>query len=298
MLKARSGLTLIELCIALTLGSLVLCTVTAIGVRERRLHFALAQRLAGARQLRHAAEILPIDLRALDVSEGDIIAGEARDTSLQIRATVAAGVICALTASEITLAPDTPDGELYSALSSPRAGDTLWALADGDSTDRWLPAGIVSSRTATGQCLGSAFAPAGGGPAASVVLAPSRDLATLGIGVGSPTRITRGARYSIYRASDGGWYLGFRDAAQGGGFDGIQPVSGPYPSRASVRFRYQDASGASLPMPVDSARRIHGVAITLGALAGDVRGAVTGVRSAVSRLDSLIIVVALRNARP
>jgi hypothetical protein len=298
MLSARPGLTLVELCIALTLGSLALCTITVIGARQQRLHLALAQRLAGARQLRHAAEILPIDLRAIDASEGDIVAGEARDSSIQFRATVAGGVICAVTGAEVALVPaDARDGELYSALSSPRVGDTLWALADADSSQRWIPAGIVSSRTAAGRCAaGSAFVAPAEALAASVVLSLSRDVGALGIGIGSPVRVTRLARYSIYHASDGGWYLGFRDAAAGGGFDVIQPVSGPYPSRTSFRFRYWGDSGAPLPLPIDSTRRVLAVEITLAALAGDVGAAAAGLpRAATSRVDSLDILVGLRN---
>jgi len=299
MLNARPGLTLVELCIALTLGSLALCTITAIGARQQRLHFALAQRLAGARQLRHTAEILPIDLRAIDASEGDIVAGEARDSSIQFRATVAGGVICAVTGAEVALVPaEARGGELYTALSSPRAGDTLWALVDADSSQHWIPAGIVSSRTAAGRCAatGSPFVAPADALAASVVLSLSRDVGALGIGIGSPVRVTRLARYSIYHASDGGWYLGFRDAAPGGGFDVIQPVSGPYPSRTSLRFRYWGDGGTPLPLPIDSTRRVLAVEITLAALAGDVGAAAAGLpRAATSRVDSLDILVGLRN---
>ena len=300
MLNARPGLTLVDLCIALTLGSIALCTITVIGARQQRLHFALAQRLAGARQLRHAAEILPIDLRALDANEGDIVAGEARDSSIQIRATVAGGVICAVTGAEVALVPaDARKGELYTALSSPRVGDTLWALADADSSQRWIAAGIVSSRTAAGRCAatGSAFVAPAEALAPSVVLSLSRDVDALGIHAGSPVRVTRLARYSIYRASDGGWYLGFRDAAPAGGFDVIQPVSGPYPSRTSLRFRYRGDGGTPLTLPIDDTRRVLAVEIAIAALAGDVGAAAAGLPHATtSRVDSLGILIGLRNA--
>jgi len=300
MLRARRGLTLVELCIALTLGSIALCTVTAIGVRQQRLHFALAQRLAGGRPLRHAAQILPIDLRALDPSQGDIAAGEARDTSIQIRATVAGGVLCALTATEASLVPgDAANGVLYSSLSTPRAGDTLWALSDADTSDQWVGAEITASRIAAGRCAATTpqFVAARDAIALGVVLTLSRDATALGMRAGSPVRVTRAARYSIYRASDGGWYLGFRDAAPGGGFDVIQPVSGPYPSRSSLRFRYWSVNGSPLPTPTDSTRHIAGVEIALVVPAGDDLGAVAGAtHAATPRLDSLSILVGLRNA--
>src|SRR5689334_11182031 len=153
VLKPRRAFTLVELCMALTLGALTLSIVVAIGTRERRLHVALAHRVAGARQLRHAAQILPIDLRALDPRGGDISPGEARDTSIQFRSTVAAGVICSISATEIALVPAAArEGELYSELSAPRAGDTLWSLGDADTSDLWIPAAIQSVRQSVGRC--------------------------------------------------------------------------------------------------------------------------------------------------
>ena len=295
MLKLRRGLTLVELCIGLTLGSLALSIIIAIGVRERRLHYALAQRLAGSRQLRHAAGILPIDLRSIDPREGDIAPGEARDTSIQFRATVAGGVICAVNAADVALVPgDASGGRLFTLLSAPRAGDTLWALAAADSIDRWIAATIVSVRTAAARCRPGSPYVAQSPSAASFVLGLDRAVDTLGARVGSPVRITRPARYSVYRASDSRWYLGFRDAAVGGGFDVIQPVSGPYPARTSVRFAYWD-SGGRLTMPIDSVARIRAVEIAVAADAGDVRGAVAGASRTTSTLDSLTILVGLRN---
>ena len=283
MLTAGRGATLVELCVALAVGGLALAVIVATGTRERRLHVALAHRIAGGRQLRHAAEILPIDLRPLDPRSGDIAPGEARDTSLQFRATVAGGVICAISASEVALVPATTrGGELHSEVSQPRPGDTLWALVDDDTTDQWLPARIQSARQASAHCSTSRprFVDAGDEAAASLMLALSTDLAPLGVTPGSPIRVTRAVRYSVYRASDGGWYLGYRDAAASGGFDVIQPVSGAYPSRNSVRFRYRASNGVLLPTPVDSTRSIATVQIAL-----------------VTTSDSLEARVALRNAR-
>jgi hypothetical protein len=300
VLKPRRAFTLVELCIALTLGALALSIVVAIGTRERRLHVALAHRVAGGRQLRHAAQILPIDLRALDPRGGDISPGEARDTSIQFRSTVAAGVICSISATEIALVPAAArEGELYSELSAPRAGDTLWSLADADTSDRWIPAAIQSVRQTVGRCAAPAsnqFVGAGDAASPSTTLTLSRDCASLGIRVGAPVRISRLARYSIYRASDGGWYLGYRDAAAGGGFDVIQPVSGPYTSRSSVRFRYLASNGAELASPVDSTRDVSAVAVTLVATVGDLRGVSAAVRRPAPVTDSLAILIALRNA--
>ena len=302
MLKSRRALTLIEVCIALTLGGLALSVVMSIGVRERRLHVALARRLASARQLRHASEILPIDLRGLDARTGDIPPGEARDTSIQLRTTVASGIVCGVAGTDLALVPATAlDGALYSALSLPRVGDTLWALVDADTTDRWIASEILSVRTASGRCGATGATPFGassGNVGSSVVLSLAQEPVALGIGVGSPVRATRPARYSIYRASDGAWYLGYRDGAPGGGFDVIQPVSGPYASRAALRFAYRDTSGALLNVPVDSTRDIAAVEIAIVADVGSVGAAIaTTRRPNFTTTDSLTILVGLRNAR-
>jgi hypothetical protein len=68
-------------------------------------------------------------------------------------------------------------------------------------------------------------------------------------GSGTPIRITRSWRYSIYRSSDGYWYLGARDwNASTRKFNTIQPVSGPFvsPGGGGVAFRYFDTTGATI----------------------------------------------------
>src|SRR6202022_2394268 len=47
---------------------------------------------------------------------------------------------------------------------------------------------------------------------------------------GAAVRFVRRARYSLYRASDGDWYLGYRrcNAIGPPGCGVVQPVSGPY----------------------------------------------------------------------
>jgi len=71
---------------------------------------------------------------------------------------------------------------------------------------------------------------------------------------GAIVRFIRRQRYSLYRASDGDWYLGYRRCnAMGVSVCGaVQPVSGPYRAfsrdqRATgLLFEYFDASGQAL----------------------------------------------------
>jgi hypothetical protein len=67
-------------------------------------------------------------------------------------------------------------------------------------------------------------------------------------------RFIRRGRYSLYRASDGDWYLGYRRCnALGSSVCGaIQPLSGPYrryssdPAATGLLFEYFDANGNRL----------------------------------------------------
>ena len=72
--------------------------------------------------------------------------------------------------------------------------------------------------------------------------------------VGTPIRVTRRTRYSLYRAGDGDWYLGRRTMGPAG-WDVAQPVAGPLSSagdrglRIVVRDRRGDALGSVRGMP-------------------------------------------------
>src|SRR5439155_9594724 len=83
--------------------------------------------------------------------------------------------------------------------------------------------------------------------------------------LGMPVRITRRLRYSLYRASDGAWYLGQRDwNATTLRFNTIQPVSGPFLSAAlgGLTFRYFDSSGVEVPSGAAQTRAIALLRIT------------------------------------
>ncbi|MGH7695898.1 MAG: hypothetical protein ACRENH_13005, partial [Gemmatimonadaceae bacterium] len=121
---------------------------------------------------------------------------------------------------------------------------------------------------------------------------------------GAPLRFTRTARFSLYKASDGRWYLGARDwNGDAERFNSIQPVAGPLqaysanPSESGLLFVYRDASGTQLPRPADGAR-IASITVTSRAVS-DAPVRVRGLASAANGryADSSSITVALRNAQ-
>lgn len=119
--------------------------------------------------------------------------------------------------------------------------------------------------------------------------------------IGAVLRITRPFRYSLYRASDGAWYIGERDWNNAEGrFNPIQPVVGPFLGAArGMAFRYSDSSDASItiPVPPSAIERIAMIHVDLRSQTRrEVRAfGVDG--GAGRRVDSTVLTVALRNHR-
>ena len=107
-------------------------------------------------------------------------------------------------------------------------------------------------------------------------------------------------RYSIYRASDGDWFLGERDwNAALARFNTVQPIAGPFASAAAggIRFAYLDTSGAAIPSPVADGMHVAAVRIEArGQTRNIVRALASGARTG-RRMDSVMTVVSLRGGR-
>jgi len=292
----RRGVTLIELLVTMTVGGIALALVTLLCVRQQRVVSDLAQASAVSAQLRDAGTILPIDIRALAPASGDI--REARDTSLEIRATVASGVVCDTTSGAgVTLAPTVDDVVSFASIAtSIEPGDSAWLLTPNDTTETWTPhrvnavlSGTAQRCDARGPDLGNAFG------AQRVTLA--LDSGASAKWIGAPLRVTRPLRYSLYKSSDDAWWLGERDwSADAARFNTIQPVAGPFLSPASrgLRFEYFDSAGGELVSPVADASTIALMRIELR---GETKNAprALAVNASGKRLDSLSMWVLLRN---
>ncbi|HVX37935.1 MAG TPA: hypothetical protein VHB25_00080 [Gemmatimonadaceae bacterium] len=297
---SRRGATLAELVIALVVAGVVLGIVASISVREQRVFGDLANDAGLAGQLREAAAILPTDLRVVSPSAGDMVAGEARDTALQVRGSIASAVVCDTAAGAFVLPPQTSDASSFaSGVSAVLPGDTAWVLAvDGAE---WVPYRVSSvASTAPGQCGAGGpvlDAVARARPRATVVLAPAPPGETIGL----PVRFTRPLRYSLYHASDGAWYLGERDwnpATQR--FNTIQPVAGPLssPARGGIRFEYFDSLGRALSVPLADASALAMIRIVLH---GETREVVRALAAphdvGAPAMDSTSVAVLLHNRR-
>jgi prepilin-type N-terminal cleavage/methylation domain-containing protein len=287
----RRGFTLAETILALVLGALVLGIVSAVGSQLQRRLAIQADRLSAREQLSSAAEILPMDLRGLSPNSGDIALGEARDSSIQLRGTIANAFVCAKTATTLVLAPYLGPGG-RSVTMPIQAGDTAWLLADHDTGEVWRSVRLRGARPVPGSC-----SPPLDANAAKVFDGAhiwSADLAdSVSVTAGAIARITRPMRFSFYRATDSKWYLGIRSwNSATSQFNTIQPVSGPFGPVAQdrgTRFQYFDDAGNRLSPTSGDIRAVARIeAILFSELSS---------RSVGGARDSLVVVIALRNRK-
>ena len=116
---------------------------------------------------------------------------------------------------------------------------------------------------------------------------------------GSPVRFIRRGRYSLYKASDGKWYLGYRrcNAIGASSCGAIQPLSGDYrgyssdTTRTGLLFRYFDAAGVALS-PGSDPMRLASVRISARALSS---AAVSFNGTSRSAADSGVASASVRN---
>ena len=233
----RRGATLMELLVAVTLLAIV-GSATAAAVRmQTGVRARVAGRVSAATQHREAIAPLLADLAVLSLAAGDIPPGAARDSTLDLRATIAQGHVC----SAAIGAGETLWISLRTAASSRTivAGDSVWLYAGADD---WRVAPVLS---------------VGWGAPLDDGCMESADATVVGIGVdsavregitpGAPASFTRPSRYSFYRASDGATYLGLREWSHAAnGLATVQPIAGPF-IRGETRFAYFDTTGAELP---------------------------------------------------
>ena len=281
---ARFGFTLAETMLVLVLGAIVLGLVSTIGNNLQRQLANQAARLSVSEQLGSGSELLPLDLRSVSPTAGDIV--EASDTALQVRATIGSAVVCAVTASSITAAPFLGAYQ-QSVAPGLQPGDTLWSLSDQDSAEMWRAARIQGWRRAGGSCSALDTTAAGSFDLTHLWSADVPDVSAFA--PGAFVRMTRPLRFTFYRAGDGQWYLGLRSwntaAAQ---FNLVQPLSGPYapPSAgAATRFAYYDSSGTAWSLGDAGTAGIARIEALLVAAASTPAGTI----------DSQRVVVALRN---
>ena len=249
------GLTLMELSVVIALLGLIGGVIGSLLLRQQRFYRASSELLQAREGVRDALEVLATDIRGAAVADTFRLLA---DSAIELFSAVGTSVVCQLNApTEVGLASAAPGSSerLTSFATQPDTGDLALFFVPSDSSEEWEGHRVAgfSSRALDTVCpVSSGFsAPS---DAASIAYALTlREPMSASIHPGTPVRFIRRGRYSLYSASDGEWYLGYRRCnAIGSACAAIQPLSGPYRSYSSNRsatgilFQYFDASGARL----------------------------------------------------
>lgn len=292
---SRRGFSLVELMVILVLSTIVLGGLTSVLVRQQRFYRGTADLIETRSQIRQAAGIIPSDLRGVSTIGGDIL--EITDTSMVFWATIGQAVTCVgIPGTNVLAIPPltlSNNNALASFTMTPGAGDTVWVYENGPTdaaaNDHWHAYGIMAAptTTTTQTCATLVGGVDLSAPRYSFLLSEPLDL---DVEVGNPVRFVRRTRYSLYRASDEGWYLGYCSPACVGD---PQPIAGPFlpagGGTSGVSFTYTDAAGAVTAVPANVAQ----VSIVVR---GKTRGVVDmGGYNKTQVGDSLRFSVAIRN---
>lgn len=257
--QMRLGFTLLELAIVLAILGVVGSAIGLTLLRQQRFYRG-TEELVGAREgVRDAIEILSTDIRGMSIAD---TARLLADSAVEILAGLGSSVVCQIAAAEIGLpAGASPRGNTLTALlTQPDTGDLALFLrdsADGGSLWERHRIAAFSARARATTCppsTGFAAADDVGATETAFVVVLSNPLSAH-VHRGAPVRFIRRGRYSLYRSSDGSWYLGYRRCnALGPSVCGaIQPLSGPYrayssnPRSTGLLFEFFDGSGVRLP---------------------------------------------------
>jgi hypothetical protein len=270
-------------------------TAIASALLHQQRYFRHARDVLGVREgIRDAVEVLSTDLRSAARSDTIRVMS---DSAVEFFAGIGGAVVCrSLSPNTFALSAESASGATLTSFHTlPDTGDLalLYVAAPDGGSRAWERHRILAFAESAplGDCLADGSPPKDG--YRLTLAAPPVGHA----GRGVPVRFIRRGRYSLYRASDREWYLGYRRCnAVGAGCGGIQPVSGPYrrhsvtPAETGFLFEYFDARGdpvRSFASPLDVAR------VEITARAQRPGGRIFGAGPAVA--DSGTTSIALRN---
>lgn len=255
--SSRHGTTLVELLLVLVLLAIVGGAIMRVAVGQQRFLDAVERVMEVHRTVQEGADIPRQELRAVGAASGGIY--DMTADRIDFRSLIGSSVLCDVDSSRTTVSIPGRFSRsgLTSWVAAPRERDTVLVFdATSDSAPpSWRVHTLATAPAPGGRCpmaSGLARTPAEEGDALSFQIAPPLELT---FGAGASLRFFRRARYQLYRAGDGQWYLGFLDCAPGRSVPctAIQPVSGPF-APAGVRFAFRDSTGAITADPGRVAR--------------------------------------------
>lgn len=270
-----AGFTLVELLIGMVLMSLVGGAIVSLLLRQQRFYNSTNDIILTRQQIRQAVAMLPSDLKGISSSGGDIYV--MTDSSLEFRSVFGSSIACIVNAGGhyVTTVPMTlaKASAMTNWTALPSAGDSIAVYNDstqiGQSDDAWTLYQIKQVTAVTGN-VNNGCPTASGLVQLSDLTAsnPSYQIVTTSgpsnnIDQGAGIRFFRRVHYSLYKASDGQWYLGYYDCKTGRSpvCNPIQAIAGPFQPYASpgngttgLSFVYYDSLGAVTAVPANVAR--------------------------------------------
>ena len=255
--QERRGLSLAELLVVIALAGLVGGTIVVTINRQQQFYRGASELLYVREGVRDAMEVLATDVRAMSVADTLRLAA---DSAIEFFATIGASVVCQTLGNEVGLPAAHASGNTLSAfLAQPDTGDlALFHTDSAGVNERWerrrisgfAPQSLASSCPPDSRLSQQSDLGVGAKGFVVTVTTP------LGgdIKPGAVVRFIRRARYSLYRAGGGDWYLGYRrcNAIGASACGAVQPVSGPYraynhdPRATGLLLEYFDATGQAL----------------------------------------------------
>jgi type II secretory pathway pseudopilin PulG len=253
--RERRAFSLAELVAVIALAGLVGGTIVVTITRQQQFYRGASELLYVRENVRDAMGVLSTDIRGMSVADSVRLGA---DSAIEFFATIGASVVCQIVGNGVGLPPAHSSGNSLSGFpTEPDTGDLALFHTDsgGDGWDRhqvsrFASSSLPSSCPPTSRFSQQSDLDVGARGFVVTVATPLRD----DIKSGTVIRFIRRARYSLYHAGDGNWYLGYRRCnAIGPSACGIvQPVSGPYraysadPRATGLLFEYFDGTGQRL----------------------------------------------------
>lgn len=207
MRVARSGISLVELLIALLLSGVVLSSFARTASVQRRAEATLARNSRSAATADEVVRVVAAAAARVARADSVWLRG---DTAVEWRAPIGAAVACVADADSLVV-PDAGLGAWWESV--PDSGDGAQFLTPAGE---WRERQVVAVRTrSVGACAGGAR-----------VL---RVHAPLEVAGAVAVRVTRRTRLVLYRGGDGDWWLGERQCPFTGAVrcGPAQPIAGP-----------------------------------------------------------------------
>lgn len=283
------GAALLELLVALPLLALLASVALMLLLGAQRAAQQSDRTLTASHELRHASAVLAAALRPL--AARDLVAWS--DTTIEFVATVGTGIVCDGIGPRDRvqlLAAGATDPARTHTHTPPQLGDEITVFlppADTSFTPTPYNARVRSVAGSNG-CAASPLIDSSPDLAASTLTVRLYNTLPANAVAGTPARITRHVRFTLYRSGTG-WFLG-RQERDNSGWDITQPVAGPLQSPLALGLLVQVRDRYNTPLVTGDS----GAAVVRIELRAPARVVPRGRTGRTTIIDSTAIELALR----